>query len=298
MAGSQSPVLVHVGDPDGGRRGRLLCGLFIGIGIRLVDFKLEFGRIWNLHRMLEAAEEYPMNLGFLGKGNCSTPGPLREQVLAERADVGLAFDGDGDRLIVVDETGVELSGDHILAICVKDLKERGELKGNLAVGTVMSNFGLHATMRNLGVEFGCSAVGDRYVMEMMNERGGIIGAEPSGHMIFLDKHTTGDGIVSALQLLAVIRRTGEEVSALASVLKMSPQHLINVDVASRPPLKDLPGVQMVIAAAEKELGQDGRVLVRYSGTQNMCRVMVEGPTEEMTIRLCDSIAAALQKEIG
>lgn len=223
---------------------------------------------------------------------------LREQVLAERADVGLAFDGDGDRLIVVDENGVELSGDHVLALCAKDLKERGKLKANLAVGTVMSNFGLHATMRKLGIELGCSAVGDRYVLEMMKEKGGILGAESSGHMIFLDKHTTGDGIVSGLQLLAVMRRTGQEVSALASVLTLSPQHLINVDVASRPPLKDLPGVQGAIAAAEKELGQDGRVLVRYSGTQNMCRVMVEGPTEETTKRLCESIAAALKKEIG
>ena len=223
---------------------------------------------------------------------------LRDQVLAERADIGLAFDGDGDRLIVVDETGVELSGDHILAICAKDLKARGELKGNLAVGTVMSNFGLQKTMRELGIELGCSAVGDRYVLEMMKERGGVIGAESSGHMIFLDKHTTGDGIVSALQLLAVMRRADREASELASILTLSPQCLVNVDVASRPPLKDLPGVQAAIAAAEKELGQDGRVLVRYSGTQNMCRVMVEGPTEDMTTRLTHAIAGALKKEIG
>ena len=223
---------------------------------------------------------------------------LREQVLAERADVGLAFDGDGDRLIVVDENGVELNGDHVLAICAKDLKERGKLKGNVAVGTVMSNFGLHATMRKMGVELACSAVGDRYVMEMMKERGGILGGEASGHMIFLDKHTTGDGIVSALQLLAVMRRSEKEISALASILKMSPQVLINVDVASRPPLKDLPGVQAAIGAAEKELGADGRVLVRYSGTQNMCRVMVEGPTEEMTTRLANQLAEAVKTEIG
>ena len=223
---------------------------------------------------------------------------LREQVQAERADVGLAFDGDGDRLIVVDETGAELTGDHVLAICAKDLKERGKLKNNLAVGTVMSNFGLHAAMRDLGVELGCSAVGDRCVMEMLKERGGILGAEASGHMIFLDKHTTGDGIVSALQLLAVMRRSNREISELASILKLSPQCLVNVDVASRPPLADLPGVQAAIAAAEKELGREGRVLVRYSGTQNMCRVMVEGPTEETTNRLTHAIADALRKEIG
>ena len=223
---------------------------------------------------------------------------LREQVLAERADIGLAFDGDGDRLIVVDETGAELTGDHILAVCAKDLKVHGHLKNNVAVGTVMSNFGLHATMRKLGIELACSAVGDRYVLETMREKGGLLGAEPSGHMIFLDKQTTGDGIVAALQLLAVMRRTGKEMSALASILKLSPQELVNVDVASRPPLKGLPGVQAAIAAAEKELGRDGRVLVRYSGTQNMCRVMVEGPTEEMTSRLARAIVAALKKEIA
>ena len=223
---------------------------------------------------------------------------LREQVLAERADIGLAFDGDGDRLIVVDETGAELTGDHILAVCAKDLKVHGHLKNNVAVGTVMSNFGLHATMRKLGIELACSAVGDRYVLETMREKGGLLGAEPSGHMIFLDKQTTGDGIVAALQLLAVMRRTGKEMSTLASILKLSPQELVNVDVASRPPLKDLPGVQAAIAAAEKELGRDGRVLVRYSGTQNMCRVMVEGPTEELTSRLARAIVAALKKEIA
>lgn len=223
---------------------------------------------------------------------------LREQVLAERADVGLAFDGDGDRLIVVDENGVELTGDHVLAICAKDMKSRGELKNNLAVSTVMSNFGLHKTMRELEIDLACSTVGDRYVLELMKERGGVIGSEPSGHMIFSDIHTTGDGIVSALQLLAVMRRANREISELASVLTLLPQRLVNVDVSRRPPLEELAGVTAAIAAAEAELGGNGRVLVRYSGTQNMCRVMVEGPTEEMTQRLCDAIAAAVKEEIG
>ena len=151
---------------------------------------------------------------------------LREQVRAERADVGLAFDGDGDRLIAVDETGAELSGDYLLAICARDLKERGRLKNNIAVGTVMSNFGLHAALRQLGIELACSAVGDRYVLELMRARGAVIGAEASGHMIFLDQQTTGDGLVAALQLLAVMRRTGREVSALAAVMKPAPQCLI------------------------------------------------------------------------
>ena len=239
----------------------------------------------------------PNGLNINARSGSQHTDALREQVLAERADIGLAFDGDGDRLIVVDETGVELTGDHILAVCAKDLKERGKLAKNVAVGTVMSNLGLHATMRKMGIELACSPVGDRYVLEAMREKGGIIGAEPSGHMIFLDKQTTGDGIVAALQLLAVQRRTGKEISVLASILQLSPQHLVNVELSSRPPLKELPGVQAAIAAAEKELGQDGRVLVRYSGTQNLCRVMVEGPTEEMTARLTNAIAAALKKAI-
>lgn len=223
---------------------------------------------------------------------------LCEQVLAERADIGLAFDGDGDRLIVVDETGTELSGDHILAICAKDLKERGELAANTAIGTVMSNFALRGCLKDLGIEFGASPVGDRYVLELMKERGAIIGAESSGHMIFLKKHTTGDGIVSALQLLAILRRSGREMSDLASILTLSPQKLINVTTKSRPPLADCPQISAAIAAAETELGDRGRVLVRYSGTQNLCRVMVEGPTVEMTDRLCQAIADAVTAEIG
>jgi phosphoglucosamine mutase len=223
---------------------------------------------------------------------------LREQVVAERADIGLAFDGDGDRLIVVDETGEELSGDHILAICAKDMKEHGTLAANLAVGTVMSNFALHGAMKKMGIDFACSAVGDRYVLELMQERGGIIGAESSGHMILLDRHTTGDGIVAALAVLAIMRRTGREMSDLASILKLSPQKLINVPTKSRPPISDCPIISAAIASAEAEMGESGRVLVRYSGTQNLCRVMVEGPTVEMTDRLCQEIADAVKKEIG
>ena len=223
---------------------------------------------------------------------------LREQVVAERADIGLAFDGDGDRLIVVDENGVELTGDHILCICAKDLKNRKKLENNLAVATVMSNFGLGLAMKKLKIDLGRSAVGDRYVLEMMQERGGIIGAEASGHMIFLEKHTTGDGIVSALQLLAVMRRTGKEISELASVMDMFPQKLINVELAKKVPLEELPKTSAAIQAGEKELADKGRILVRYSGTQNLCRVMVEGPTDEMTNRICQSVADAVREEIG
>lgn len=223
---------------------------------------------------------------------------LREQVLAERADIGLAFDGDGDRLIVVDENGKELTGDHILCICAKDLKERGELRNNLAVATVMSNFGLGLAMQRLGISLGRSAVGDRHVLEMMQARGGIVGAEPSGHMIFLEKNTTGDGIISALQFLSVLRRSGREASELASVMEMFPQVLINVELGRRVPLEELRATTAAIRAGEAELKGEGRVLVRYSGTQALCRVMVEGPTDEVTRRICEDIAEAVRSEVG
>lgn len=223
---------------------------------------------------------------------------LREQVIAERADIGLAFDGDGDRLIVIDENGVELTGDHILYACAKALKAKGQLANNLAVATVMSNFGLNEAMKKEGIRLLRSAVGDRYVLETMQREGGIIGAEASGHMIFLDKHTTGDGIVSALQLLAVLKEAGVEMSELAAGMRMYPQKLLNVKLARKPPIESIAPVQALIREGETELGDNGRILVRYSGTQNLCRVMVEGPTEEMTARICDGIASAIQAEIG
>lgn len=215
-----------------------------------------------------------------------------------KADVGLAFDGDGDRMIAVDEKGRELSGDHILLICAKALKEQGRLKNNLVVTTVMANFGFFVAARKLGIEAAVAAVGDRYVLEMMKERHALIGGESSGHMIFLDHHTTGDGLISALQLLACLRASGQPLSALADVMSVTPQKMINVDVRHKPDLDTIPEVRAAIASAETELGDQGRVLVRYSGTQAMCRVMVEGPTREMTDRLTKSIADVVRQCLG
>jgi phosphoglucosamine mutase len=141
-------------------------------------------------------------------------------------------------------------------------------------------------------------VGDRYVLEMMQERGAILGGEASGHTILLDRHTTGDGIVTALQVLAAMRDLGKPLSELAKMMALFPQQIVNVDVTRKPPLEELADVQAAIAAAEAELGERGRVLVRYSGTQSMCRVMVEGPTEEATRRLAQTIAEAVRAAIG
>jgi len=214
------------------------------------------------------------------------------------ADVGLAFDGDGDRLIAVDENGQELTGDQIIAICTKYYKDNGLLENNLVVGTVMSNIGFHVAMQELGIETDASDVGDRYVLEMMRKRGAVLGGEDSGHIIFNNFHTTGDGVVSALQLLAIMRNTGEKLSKLAQVMKVFPQVLINVDVTEKPPIAEIAKLQEAIAEAEAELGEKGRVLIRYSGTQPMCRVMVEGPTEQQTQTIADRLVDVVKETIG
>jgi len=214
------------------------------------------------------------------------------------ADVGLAFDGDGDRLIAVDETGKELTGDQIIAICTKHYKDNGLLENNLVVGTVMSNIGFHVALRELGIETDVSDVGDRYVLELMRKREAVLGGEDSGHIIFHNFHTTGDGIVSALQLLAIMHKTGSKLSELANVMKVFPQVLINLDVAEKPPISEIEKLQKAIAEAEAELGDKGRVLIRYSGTQPLCRVMVEGPTEELTKKIADHLANVVKDTIG
>lgn len=223
---------------------------------------------------------------------------LRRAVLDSEADIGLAFDGDGDRLIAVDERGEELTGDHIMAICAKWYKEAGLLNHNRVIATVMSNFGFHEAMKNLGIEVGVAAVGDRYVLEMMREQEASLGGEASGHLIFSNYHTTGDGIIAALQLLAVMRSEDKRLSELASVMRLFPQKLINLDVQQKPPIEDIPELMQAIDAVEQELAGKGRVLIRYSGTQSMCRVMVEGPEAASTERLAQQLADTVKQCIG
>jgi phosphoglucosamine mutase len=223
---------------------------------------------------------------------------LKKTVLKTGAEVGLAFDGDADRLIVVDEKGNELSGDQIIAICARQLKRRGELKNNEVVATVMSNFGFFAAMKELDIDVAVTGVGDRYVLERMLEDDAILGGEASGHVIFHAHHSTGDGIIAALQLLSIMRETGEPLSELAKVMDVFPQRLINIDVKEKPRVEDIAGLPDATAKAEAELGDKGRVLIRYSGTQHMCRVMVEGPTDEMTNRIAEDLADVVRAAIG
>jgi phosphoglucosamine mutase len=222
---------------------------------------------------------------------------LASKVRELGADVGLAFDGDGDRLIAVDENGDELDGDHIMAICARAMQESGTLGGNKVIITPMSNFGLRIALDELGIEYEEADVGDRNVLELMQQRGSTLGGEQSGHMIFLNHHTTGDGIISALQLVAVMQRSGKRLSELGKVFQRAPQRLVNVDVPAKPPLDAIPEIQEAEAAARAELGSKGRTLIRYSGTQAMCRVMVEGPTEDVVDRLAADLVETVKKAL-
>ncbi|MBN2491114.1 MAG: phosphoglucosamine mutase [Planctomycetes bacterium] len=224
--------------------------------------------------------------------------PLARRVIEEGAALGLAFDGDGDRLIAVDERGGIVTGDRILALAARALETEGRLRNGVVVSTVMSNLGLRSALRVAGIRHVATPVGDRYVRDAMDETGAILGGEDSGHLIFGEHHTTGDGILSALQLAAILRRTGRLLSELAAVMTVYPQHLVNVDVRAKPELDAVPAIAAAIAAAEASLGEHGRVLVRYSGTQPLCRVMVEGPTAEITAETCRRIAAVVARELG
>ena len=223
---------------------------------------------------------------------------LRKAVVESGAAVGLAFDGDGDRLIAVDEKGNEITGDQILVICAKMLKDEGRLKNDLLVSTIMSNMGLSVACKKYGFKNHAAKVGDRYVLEDMQRLGAVLGGEESGHVIFLDHHTTGDGLLTALQLLAAMLKAGKPLSELAKLMDVFPQKLINVDVKSKPPIDTVPAIVEAIKQVESELGDQGRVLVRYSGTQNMCRVMIEGPTTEVTEKYAQQLAEVVKAAIG
>ena len=223
---------------------------------------------------------------------------LSKRVIEKKADIGLAFDGDADRLIAVDETGTSLTGDQIIAICAKMLHERNELNNSVVVTTVMSNMGLGAALKEMDVSHEKTGVGDRLVMEKMREIGSSIGGEDSGHIIFSNNHTTGDGILSALQLLNAMTFSGKPLSKLAGTMKIYPQVLINVKVKNKPEILTVPEINEAMDSAETALGDNGRILVRYSGTEPLCRVMVEGKNQEEIEKCAKNIADIIEKELN
>lgn len=224
------------------------------------------------------------------------PEKLREAVMAYRADLGIAFDGDGDRVVMVDHLGEIVDGDELIYIIAKSRLEDGNVSGPV-VGTLMTNLGLEHALEKLGIPLVRAKVGDRYVMEMLAEHGGILGGENSGHIICLDRTTTGDGIVAALQVLAEIHRSGKSLHELKSGMKKYPQVLINVKAAKQVDIARLDGVQAAKRDIEKKLGHDGRILLRASGTEPLIRIMVEGVDEDAVHSYACQLAEAVEKAV-
>ena len=214
------------------------------------------------------------------------------------ADLGIALDGDADRAVFGDRHGQLVDGDAILAICARELHARGALRGGAVVATIMSNLGLGRCLREAGIELVRTPVGDRYVVEQMVGGGYNLGGEQSGHLVFLDHGTTGDGVVAALQVLAIMQRHGKPLDDLARVMTRFPQLLQGIPVAEKIPLDRLPGLSAVIRGVEAELGGEGRVVVRYSGTEATLRVMLEGPDQDHLEAYAGRIAEAARRELG
>ncbi len=222
------------------------------------------------------------------------PDLLRNVVTAVGADLGIALDGDGDRVVMVDHNGVLADGDQLIYIIARDRKSRGELRGPV-VGTVMSNLGLENALRSQGIKFLRAAVGDRKVLAMLHEHNGILGGETSGHIICLDKITTGDGLVAALQILEVVKRSGSKLAELAAEMPRYPQTMINVRVASKQNLDELPAIKKAVAGVEATLGSAGRVVLRPSGTEPVIRVMVEGEDAALVKNLASELAESVEQ---
>jgi phosphoglucosamine mutase len=227
------------------------------------------------------------------------PDQARAEVVRRGAQVGIALDGDADRLIVIDEKGQLVDGDAVMAMCATRMKRDGELRRDTVVATVMSNLGLERALLAQGISLVRTPVGDRYVVEAMREGGYNLGGEQSGHLVFLDHASTGDGLIGALQVLALMIRTGKPVSELArEAMQRVPQVLENVTLPARRPLEDMPALQRLVEQVKASLGQEGRVLVRWSGTEPKLRVMVEGPDEERIGAIARDLVEAARRDVG
>jgi phosphoglucosamine mutase len=248
------------------------------------------------------AEVIPIGCSPNGRNinhGCGSTKPelLQLTVPAVRADVGIALDGDGDRVVMVDEEGNLIDGDQLLYVLATSRHREGKLRGPV-VGTVMSNLGLERALNDANIDFRRAAVGDRYVLETLRATGGIIGGETSGHMIVLDKTTTGDGIICALQVLAVMKQSGKKLSELVGGMPRYPQVMINVRTQKRMNPDESSEIQGAIAAVEQELAEQGRVVLRASGTEPVIRVMVEGEDQARVASIADRLAAVVADAAG
>ncbi len=238
----------------------------------------------------------PDGLNINDECGATHPEVLAAKVLEYRADLGIALDGDGDRVIMVDHKGEIVDGDELIYIIAKSLHEKGRLSGPV-IGTLMSNLGMEHALKEMGVPLFRAKVGDRYVMELLTEKKGMLGGEGSGHIICLDKTTTGDGVVSALQVLAEMRFTGKTLNELKSGMTKYPQVLVNVRVEKKVKLDEIDSIQKAVAAVEKKLGDKGRVLLRASGTEPLVRVMVEGVDYDEVNKHANQLANEVRKAI-
>jgi len=232
--------------------------------------------------------------------NCGAlyPGLVCAMVRKKTADLGISFDGDGDRVVFVDESGEIVNGDQIMAICASRMFKEKRLKKNTLVTTVMSNMGLEVSMRQKGIRLIRTQVGDRYVVEEMVKRGCNFGGEQSGHLIFLDHNPTGDGILSALQLLAIMQKEKKSLSDLSDIMDLYPQRLVNVRIKERRRLEEFPAVIQQMKKVEKKLGEKGRLLVRFSGTEPLVRIMLEGENEKEIQALAEETARVIEREFN
>ena len=226
------------------------------------------------------------------------PAFLQQKVLEEKLDIGFAFDGDADRLIAIDHTGRILDGDYLLAVCAQALLEEDPASQRIIVSTVMANFGLEQALRQIGFELYRTPVGDKYVVEGMRQTGARLGGEQSGHIVFLNHHTTGDGLLTAVQILNLIAARQLPLATLAQILHKCPQILLNIKIRARRDPLDFPQVRQVVKEAENSLGRDGRVVVRLSGTESVARVMVEGPEESLIEALARRIGQAITSALN
>ncbi len=226
------------------------------------------------------------------------PERMTDAIRVYGADLGIALDGDADRVIIADERGKVVDGDQLLALTALDMKRAGTLRGDTVVATVMSNLGLERALRAAGVKLLRTNVGDRHVVAAMRAGSYNVGGEQSGHLIFLDHTSTGDGVVAALRAITVMRRQGRPLSEVARVMERVPQVIVNVMVPRKPALDTLTNTTALIRRIEADLGGDGRVLVRYSGTESMCRVMLEGIDADRIEALANDIATSITQEIG
>ncbi len=223
------------------------------------------------------------------------PETMARLVREHDAHVGIAFDGDADRVILADEKGEILDGDQLMAICAQHLQKQGRLPKNTVVATVMSNMGLEVALRNMGIRLVRTAVGDRYVVEKMLEDDFGLGGEQSGHIVFLEHSTTGDGILSALQILSVMLESGKPLSELKNIMERFPQTLKNVRVAQKKNIEEIPEITAHVKKVEKELGKEGRLLIRPSGTEPVIRVMIEGRDETQIETLAQEMVEVIRK---